>query len=136
MNRCSKSLFASFFVALCVVLSALTATFVPLQAHAQRMFPQKVERGTITFTGSHDVVLNDKRERLAPGAIVRTERNTIALSGSLRGKTFTANYLRDPMHLVREVWLLTPAEAERPLRPKLGVTATPDTPADPLIYRN
>lgn len=135
MNRCSKSPFASFLIASCAFLAPAAALF-PLQAQAQRLFPQKVERGSITFTGTHDVVLNDKRERLAPGAIVRTERNTIALTGSLRGKTFTANYLRDPAHLVREVWLLTPAEAERPLRAKLGVTATPDTPADPLIYRN
>ncbi len=135
MNRCSKSAITSFLIAAGACLAPAAALF-SIDAQAQRLFPQKVERGSITFTGTHDVVLNDKRERLAPGAIVRTERNTIALTGTLRGKTFTANYLRDPAHLVREVWLLTPAEAERPLRPRLGVTATPDTPADPLIYRN
>ncbi|QTD44314.1 hypothetical protein [Ottowia testudinis] len=86
------------------------------------MFPQKVQRGKITFTGAREVVLNDRPERLAPGVVVRNERNTVALSGSLRGNSFTVNYLRDPMGLVREIWILTPAEAERPVRgqPAMG----------------
>ena len=74
------------------------------------MFPQKVQRGKITFTGTREVMLNDRPERLAPGVVVRNERNTVALTGSLRGNSFTVNYLRDPMGVIREVWLLTPFE--------------------------
>ena len=86
------------------------------------MFPQKVQRGKITFTGTREVMLNDRPERLAPGVVVRNERNTVALTGSLRGNSFTVNYLRDPMGLVREVWILTPAEAERPVRGQAMMT--------------
>ena len=46
------------------------------------MFPQKVQRGKITFTGTREVMLNDRPERLAPGVVVRNERNTVALTGS------------------------------------------------------
>ena len=108
-----------------------SATFSP-EAQAQRMFPQKVQRGKISFTGLREVVLNDRPERLAPGAVVRTERNTIALSGSLRGQSFIVNYLRDPMGGVREIWILTPAEAERPLR---GQAATGGE-RDAALYAN
>ena len=38
------------------------------------MFPQKVQRGKITFTGTREVMLNDRPERLAPGVVVRNER--------------------------------------------------------------
>ncbi|MDO5691647.1 MAG: hypothetical protein Q4G70_04085 [Pseudomonadota bacterium] len=108
------------------------ATF-STETQAQRMFPQKVQRGKITFVGAREVVLNDKTERLAPGAVVRTERNTIALTGSLRNQTFLVNYLRDPAGLVREVWILTPAEAERPVRRGQPM---PSNAGDSPLYAN
>ena len=97
------------------------------------MFPQKVQRGKITFTGTREVMLNDRPERLAPGVVVRNERNTVALTGSLRGNSFTVNYLRDPMGLVREVWILTPTEIERPLR---GQAAAPSGQRAAALYTN
>ena len=66
-------------------------------------------------------------EQAAPEAIV----GTVALTGSLRGNSFTVNYLRDPMGLVREVWILTPAEAERPVRGQAMMTER-ETP----VYAN
>lgn len=132
MNRCAKPLLASVFIAFSALLVGAVATF-PLPAQAQRMFPQKVQRGKITFISHREVVLNDRAERLAPGVVVRNERNTIALTGSLRGNSYTVNYLRDPMGLVREVWILSPAEAQRPLR---GRSTTATQAADPAIYAN
>lgn len=132
MNRCSKSAFTIVFVAASAILALAGASFSP-EAQAQRMFPQKVQRGKISFTNTREVVLNDRPERLAPGAVVRTERNTIALTGSLRGHSYTVNYLRDPMGLVREVWILTPTEIERPLR---GQAAAPSGERDAALYTN
>ena len=135
MNRCAKPLFAFFFIASCALLTGAAATFSS-EVRAQRLFPQKVQRGKITFVNTREVVLNDKQERLAPGVVVRNERNTIALTGSLRGNSYTVNYLRDPMGLVREVWILSPAEAERPVRPAYrGQPAVP-AEADPTVYAN
>lgn len=78
----------------------------------QRVFPQKVERGTIKFSDIPlEVAVNGKPERLAPGVRVRNEHNMVALSGTLVGQTYLVNYLRDPMGLVRDIWILTPEEA-------------------------
>ena len=96
------------------MLTLAGAAFSP-EAQAQRLFPQQVQRGKISFTSLHEVLLNDRPERLAPGARVRTQQNTIALSGALQGQTFVVNYLRDPAGMVRDIWLLSPAEAAREL---------------------
>jgi len=135
MNRCTKPLIASLFIAFSALMTGALAVF-PSEAQAQRLFPQKVQRGKITFVNTREVMLNDRPERLAPGVVVRNERNTIALTGSLRGNSYTVNYLRDPMGLVREVWILSSAEAERPVRPAYrGQPAVP-AEADPTVYAN
>ncbi len=133
MNRCAKPLLASILIAAGALLAGAGA-FWPTAAQAQRLFPQKVQRGKMTFITTREVMLDDKRERLAPGVVVRNERNTIALTGSLRGNSYTVNYRRDPMGLVRDVWILTPAEAERPVRGRFA--APPPAAPDPATYLN
>lgn len=133
MNRCAKPLLSSLFIAASAVLAGAGALF-HTEAQAQRMFPQKVQRGKMTFITTREVMLDDKRERLAPGVVIRNERNTIALSGSLRGNSYTVNYRRDPMGLVRDVWILTPAEAQRPVRGRFS--AQPAPAPDPSTYLN
>ena len=133
MHRCSKPSIASIFIAASAFLTGAGAIF-PSEAQAQRLFPQRIERGEITFTAPPQVLLNGQPERLSHGVRVRTERNTFALSGTLRGKTFVVNYVRDPAGMIREIWLLTPEEAQRevkplPNRPKHG-------PADAAPYLN
>ena len=135
MNRCTKPLIASLFIAVSALMTGALAVF-PSEAQAQRLFPQKVQRGKITFVNTREVMLNDRPERLAPGVVVRNERNTIALTGSLRGNSYTVNYLRDPMGLVREVWILSPAEAERPVRPAYRSQPAVPAEADPTVYAN
>lgn len=79
----------------------------------QRIFPMNVERGVIKFSEIPlEVKLNGTEERLAPGARIRGPMNTFVLNNALVGQTYVVNYLRDPAGLVREVWLLTPEEAQ------------------------
>ena len=121
MNRCAKPLIASFFIAACAFLASAAAIFPSdAQAQAQRRFPPKAERGTISFGGGREVLLNAKADYLAAGAQVRNERNTIVMPGTLQASAYTVNYLRDPRGQLREVWILTPAEIERPLPGKAG----------------
>ena len=126
------------FAARLAACALLACALAPLAADAGRMFPQRAQRGEITFVSQREVVLNGQTERLAPGAVVRNERNTIALSGSLRGKTFTVNYLRDPAGMVREIWLLS--DAEIGVRPKSTYRHPKDMPkpgpVDPTLYLN
>ncbi|MDO5288228.1 MAG: hypothetical protein Q4F13_01145 [Pseudomonadota bacterium] len=132
MNRCLKHLLV------CPALAALLC-LAALPAQAQRTFPQRVERGEITFLTQTQISLNGEQERLAPGARVRDEHNRIPLAGSLRGQTFVVNYLRDPAGKVRDIWLLTPKEAARPA-PRARIRAkqlnAPAPQPDPTLHLN
>jgi hypothetical protein len=79
----------------------------------QRIFPQDVKRGIIKFSEIPlEVKLNGQDERLAPGARVRGAQNTFLLNNQLAGQTFAINYMRDPAGMVRDIWILTPEEAQ------------------------
>ncbi|MDO5086612.1 MAG: hypothetical protein Q4D74_03250 [Comamonadaceae bacterium] len=112
MNRCTKAFFSASLSAVlgAVWVGAAALASTPAQAQAGRIFPMQVERGVITFTAPPEVALNGRTERLAPGVRVRNEHNMVALTGTLIGKTFVVNYLRDPAGVVREIWILTPEE--------------------------
>ena len=114
MNRWPKAPKAHLFIAACAMLASAAATF-PTESHAQfqRIFPQDVKRGTIKFSEIPlEVKLDGTEERLAPGARVRGPQNTFVLNNQLVGETYTVNYIRDPAGMVRDVWLLTPEEAQ------------------------
>ena len=126
MNRCSKpamawrALMLGAALAGAGLLAAATA-----QAQMPRPFPAKAERGAISFDAPPLVTLNGKSERLAPGVRVRDVHNRVALTGALRGQTFTVNYLRDPAGVIREVWILSPTEIERDPRGGFSGQARP-----------
>ncbi|MDO5623640.1 MAG: hypothetical protein Q4G71_03015 [Pseudomonadota bacterium] len=136
MNRCSKHPIAASLIAVSALMAGGAAVF-PTEAQAQRMFPQRVERGEITFLTQTQISLNGQAERLAPGARVRDQHNRIPLTSTLRGQTFVANYLRDPAGMVRDVWLLTEREVARPAprAPMRGPQPMP-APVDPTLHRN
>ena len=94
-------------------LLCAAALLLPLPALAERMFPRGTVRGQMTFIRDREVALNGARERLSPGAQVRDERNRMPSRGSLEGKTFTVNYMRDQSGVIRRVWLLSEGEAKR-----------------------
>ena len=60
---------------------------------------------------------------------VRNEHNMIALSGTLRGRTFLVNYLRDPVGVVREILILTPEEAASALPGQINAPSERVSPA-------
>ena len=129
MNRCAKNPWPHRVAALALgLMAAATLAPAPANAQAQRLFPHGVQRGQIGFADPPQVLLDGRPERLAPGARVRNEHNMIALSGTLRGRTFLVNYLRDPAGVVREIWILTPEEAASALP---GQTPTPSERVSP-----
>ena len=126
MNRCSKPLNAAFFIATYPILALAGALFHSESgAQTQRLFPARTQRGSLTFTAPPQVLLDGRPERLGPGVRVRDARNGVALSGALRGKTFAVNYLRDAAGAIREVWILTLAEALRDFAAASIERATP-----------
>ena len=114
MNRWQKAPKTHLFIAACAILASAAATF-PTESWAQfqRIFPQDVKRGKIKFSEIPlEVKLDGTDERLAPGARVRGPQNTFVLNNQLVGQTYVVNYLRDPAGMVRDIWLLTPEEAQ------------------------
>lgn len=115
MNRCLKSARTLFFIAACACLAPAgmlfsSETLAQNQTQRGRVFPQKTQRGTMQFLALQEVSLDGATEPLTPGARVHNELNMLVLTSSLIGQTYTVNYLRDPMGVIREVWLLTPFE--------------------------
>ena len=98
------------------LLGCTAALLLPLPALAiKRGFPKGAVRGQMTFVHDKEVVVNGMREKLSPGTHVYDERDRPPLRGALDGKTYTVNYMRDRKGIIREIWLLTPQEAQRPL---------------------
>ena len=128
MNRCAQNRWPRRAALWALALPMFATLTPPVQAQVQRLFPHGVQRGQISFVEPPQVLLNGRPEMLAPGARVRNEHNMIALSGTLRGRTFLVNYLRDPAGVVREIWILKPEEAASALP---GQAATPSERVTP-----
>jgi hypothetical protein len=98
----------ALLTALCLGAVALPAT-----AQSQRNFPADALRGALVVGDTPEITLNGQPARLAPGARIRGQNNMLAMSGSLAGQRLLVNYTFDMNGQVRDVWILTPAEASR-----------------------
>jgi hypothetical protein len=93
------------------LLFGLLSTVGPVQAQVQRNFPPNALRGALVIGDPPEATLNGEAARLAPGARIRDADNMIVMSAKLSGARFLVNYTVDLTGLVKEVWILTPAEA-------------------------
>ena len=104
MNRCRTVWVACALVATALMASAQTPTVRP--------FPPKAERGVMQITQPPELLINGKAERLSPGARIRGTNNMLVMSGALVGQSLPIKFVREPLGLVHEVWVLTEAEAQ------------------------
>ena len=107
-------------------LATLLLLALPLIAQA-RPFPADALRGDLVVTAPPEVRINGQPQRLAPGTRIRDAENRQVLSGTLVGQKRLVHYTRSADGLLREVWLLTPAEA--------AVQPWPRTPAEAASWR-
>jgi len=133
MNRCLTRLSRPFFLASVLLISPVSA--VQAQGFV-RPFPESALRGAFQMTTPPEVLINGKPTRLAPGARIKNANNMLTLSASLGNNTYLVNYTRDMQGLVRDVWILTPAEArqEREGMNTSNVHFESDAPKGPLGY--
>jgi len=103
-------------------LTVVACLVAPAAAQVQRAFPQNALRGAIVIGVAPDILLNDQRARLAPGARIRDQNNMSVVPGALTGGRYLVNYSVDTAGLVKEVWILRPEEA--------AVKPWPTTPAE------
>ena len=96
-----------------MLIAALTATTLPAAAQLQRSFPATALRGELRVTQPPEALLNGHPARLAPGSRIRGADNMLVMSGAVAGAPLLVHYTLDPVGLLLDVWVLTPAEAAR-----------------------
>jgi hypothetical protein len=97
----------------CALLVAAAALATAASAQS-RTFPQNTLRGAIAFSDAPPaIVLNGKPKTLTPGSKVRNQDNMIVSPSTLAvGGKWLVNYTMDMGgEQVRDVWILSPAEA-------------------------
>jgi hypothetical protein len=112
MLRCALLSLAAW-LALGLVSPAFTQTLVA-PAAVLRSFPANALRGDLRITQPPQAVLNGQAVQLAPGARIRGADNMMQLSGTLVNQRLLVHYTVDISGQLRDVWVLTPAEAARP----------------------
>jgi hypothetical protein len=100
---------------------------LPAAAQVQRSFPATALRGAVLFGEAPEVALNGRPARLAPGARIRDAANMMVVPAALHGGRFLVHYTVDTYGLLKDVWVLTPAEA--------GNKPWPTTPEEATEWR-
>ena len=129
MNRCSTlPLLRTRLRATLLLGSLALAPLAP--GLAQGLAPQRIppmaanaQRGVLAVTAPPEVLLDGQPARLAPGARIRDRNNLLVVSGALLGQQLVVRYTRDPLGLLREIWVLTPAEAAVGMPPPPVITS-------------
>ena len=85
--------------------------FGPASSQSMRKFPPTALRGSFQVLQAPEVALNGKPARLAAGARIFGQDNLVKLSASLTGQKLLVHYTVDPQGMLRDVWILTAAEA-------------------------
>ncbi len=88
----------------------LTAVFAVPAAAQLRTIPKDAQRAVIRPLQANVVQLDGRQARLAPGAQIRDASNRIIVPTALPARALV-KFRRDAEGQVREVWILTPAEA-------------------------
>lgn len=102
----------SYRILSCIALGLALAA----PAHAlDRLFPPQTRRGEMSNVDFPTVKINGTERKLAAGAWIRNENNTIDMPVTLRGRQFVVNYTENPEGDINRVWILSPAEASVPL---------------------
>ena len=116
MNRCAKLSLAAIAVATLAALApaAASAQTMTVDGQAlQRNFPKEALRGSIVFFAPPAIAMNGVNTQMAPSYRIHGTNNLLVMSSQLAGLKATVDYTVDLQGAVREVWILTPAEAAK-----------------------
>lgn len=92
----------------------ITASAFALATFAQlRTIPDEAKRGEMRHVHDMIVEIDGVAQRLAPAAQIRDPFNRIVVPTALPSGA-QVKYLLNAEGLVRQVWILTPAEAAKP----------------------
>jgi hypothetical protein len=140
MNRCNARTLLRPLVPLVIVTLGLLQAVAHAQTTpqadpaAKRRFPTASLRGEMVVTAPPEILMDDRPDRLSPGARIRDTENRMVVSGTLANQRVVVNYVRDHMGQVSEAWILTQEEARERRRGLFEIITnynTNSTPAHP-----
>lgn len=121
MNRCHSLAPRRTLLRLLSALalaSCLASPVLAQESQSVRAFPPTAKRATMVVTAPPELTLNGKAERLSPGSRIWSDTRMLTMSASLVGKSVVVNYVREPLGLIHEVWILNATEiAQKPPAP-------------------
>ncbi|MFT3664365.1 hypothetical protein [Piscinibacter sp.] len=82
-------------------------------AQSLRHFPPNALRGTLQVLQSPEVALNGRPARLGAGARIFGADHLIKVPASLVGSKYLVHYTVDTQGFLRDVWILSAAEAAK-----------------------
>jgi hypothetical protein len=82
-------------------------------AQSLRSFPPTALRGELVVGAAPEVKLNGEAARLGAGTRVRGADNLVKMPATLAGQKLLVRYTVDGQGLLRDVWILSEAEAAR-----------------------
>jgi len=83
-------------------------------AHAQaRNIPEEAKAGELSHLQDMFVSINGVAVRLAPGVQIRDQANRLVVPTAVPPAS-QVKYVLDQQGLVRQIWILTPEEAQQP----------------------
>jgi hypothetical protein len=110
MNRCLPARPGRALALLALLAGLALPAFAQLPQRIPPI-PATAQHGVLEVTAAPpEVWLNGQAARLSPGARIRGQNNLLVLSGALVGQVLPVRYVRDPLGLVHEVWILTESE--------------------------
>ena len=90
---------------------ALSATAV------DRWFPVNAKRGVASFVAYPKLTIDGKERKAAPGLRIWNTANRIQFRSDTKGDKVIINYTEDAYKYIDRIWILTPQEAAKPLKP-------------------
>jgi hypothetical protein len=120
MNRCLLAMLGLGLSASVFAQDQLSAP-LPVNENVQtgvpglRKFPANALRGKMRVLLAPEILIDGKRERLAPGSRIRDPQQRLVMSASITNQDFIVNFVRNPLGEVQEVWILNELEAKQKL---------------------
>ncbi|RJX30781.1 MAG: hypothetical protein C4516_08485 [Oxalobacter sp.] len=100
------------------IIAGLALMGLALSATAiERWFPLGTKRGVASFASYPKLYIDKVERKTSPGLRVWNTNNTIQFLSEAKGEKVIINYAEDTDNSINRIWILTPREAEKPLRP-------------------
>ena len=82
-----------------------------------RWFPMNAKRGVASFVSYPKLYIDEVERKASPGLRIWNTMNMIQFHAEFKGDKVVVNYTEDSAKHIDRIWILSPKEAEKPLRP-------------------